>query len=144
MLRGCGARGIEDACDEDTAALLIALYEAGHRDVLRPLLTAGLHSDGAVSEMLGAFFNSVLRRDPVRFLNTARTLNVSDQKKVCWLAGGTDGGGMSPEDLRETTMGLKRVGDSFRSIQHRERVRPSRGRSEARFPLGSRDAAVVS
>jgi hypothetical protein len=110
VLRGCNSPSIKNGCDEDTGGYLIALYERGHHEVLRPLLLAGMHNNGAaLSEMLGTFYADVVTDNPREFLVAIRPLAISSQKELCELAGATDGGGMSPDDLIKVRKGLQAV-----------------------------------
>lgn len=109
-LRRCDSIERDYDCSEDTAGFLIGLYESGHREVLRSLLTVGYRADGALAEMLGDFYSSVLRRTPAYFIQTIRTLSLPVQGKLCSLAGSTDGGGMPPDDLRRVREQLLRIG----------------------------------
>lgn len=109
VMRGCSTRQPE--CDEDTADFLIGLYHGGHRDVLAPLLRAGLHSDGALSELLGPFYGEVLVTGPSDFLAALRQLTAPGQESVCTLAGGADGGGMEPNRFQQAKERLRRAGD---------------------------------
>src|SRR5215471_11757396 len=96
-LKGCATRPITLGCSEDTAGYLIGLYDHGDHSLLPPLLNAGLHSDGALSEILGDFYSNVLSNKPRAFLSAVRSRPVNQQRHLCWLAGDTDGGGMAPE-----------------------------------------------
>ena len=100
-----------DDCDEDTAALLIGLYNSGNREVLLPLMAVGMKSDGALSEMLGPFYCDVLINTPSEFMDGLRRLDSPSQKAVCGLAGALDGGGMPPDTLRVARKRLDAVDD---------------------------------
>src|SRR6266550_650308 len=67
-LKGCSTRPITLGCSEDTAGEVIKLYNHGDKTVLKPLLDAGLTSDGALSEMLGDFYAELLLKRPLEFL----------------------------------------------------------------------------
>src|SRR5690242_15605031 len=108
-LRQCQSTEHAD-CDEDTAELLIRLYERGHSDVLQPLVAAGVHSDGAMSELLGVFYGSVLKNHAGQFLQAARRLSPSGQKSVCKLAASGDGGGIDSKDGSQIRRSLRAVG----------------------------------
>jgi len=113
-----------DACDEDTAELLIGLYESGHREVLQPLLTMGPHSDAALAETLGEFYGDLLSRRPLEFLTAIRPTAVRIQSDLCLLAGGEDGSGMPPNDLKQVREQLKHLGDdvALRCLEQIETV----------------------
>jgi hypothetical protein len=85
ILHGCSTRQPE--CDDDTAGYVIGLYHGGHRDVLTPLLRAGSHSDGALSELLGPFYGEVLVTEPSEFIVALHQLTTQAQGAVCTLAG---------------------------------------------------------
>jgi len=112
VLRGCDSRRINNNCDEHTAELLIRLDELGHHDVLQPLLAAGVHSDAAVSELLGTFYGRVLLEHTTEFLDAIRPFSASEQKTICYLAGSADGAGMASKDVSRARHDLKRIGDS--------------------------------
>ncbi len=109
-LRACGSAGMSYDCSEDLVVLLIGLYESGHYEVLSPLLVVGRQSDAALSEMLGDFYSSVLRRTPVEFIHAIRSMTVPVQEKLCALTGSTDGSGMSPADLNRVRNQLNQIG----------------------------------
>jgi hypothetical protein len=106
-LRGCSVQSAD--CDEDTAAFLVELYAQGHHEVLHALMTAGLRSDGALSEMLGPFLGDVLAKTPSEFVAGLRRVDAPTQKAVCTLAGAGDGGGISPEGLNVARRRLSRI-----------------------------------
>jgi hypothetical protein len=106
-LKGCATRPITLGCSEDTAGYLIGLYDHGDRALLRPLLNAGLHSDGALSEMLGDFYSNVLSKSTRSFLLLLRSRPVKQQAHLCWMAGVTDGSGMGPEMLPDVRHSLR-------------------------------------
>src|SRR6185369_4146873 len=108
-LRGCATRPITLGCNEDTASYLVDLYNHGDRSLLGPLLNAGLHSDGALSELLGVFHSDVLTKNPRAFLSALRSRIRKQQRDLCWLAGATDGGGMPTEDLRRVRQSLRAI-----------------------------------
>ena len=112
----------QPACDEDTATLLMGLYNMGHHEVLYSLLRAGQHSDAALSELLGPFYQTVLISTPTDFMASLRRLDSSGRNAVCTLAGGGDGGGMDPSDFEQSQQNLKRVGNSIASdcLRHLE------------------------
>src|SRR5918993_5212575 len=49
---------------EEFVANVIDLYNRGDYSLLKPLLDAGLSSDGALSQELGGFYSNVLSRNP--------------------------------------------------------------------------------
>jgi hypothetical protein len=109
-LKGCGHPTGKDQCDEDTAGFLIALYNSGHDELLRPLLAAGESSDGALAEMLGDFYSNVLTGRSAQFIESIRLFPLARQKSICSLAGSTDGSGMSRETLEKSRKQLKAMG----------------------------------
>ena len=106
-LKGCATRPITLGCSEDTAGFLIGLYNRGDHSLLRPLLDAGLTSDGALGEMLGGFYSDVLSKTPRAFLSAVRPRPLTQQRRLCWVAGVVDGGGMGPEMLRSVRKSLR-------------------------------------
>jgi len=106
-LKGCATQPITLGCSEDTAGYLIGLYDHGDHVLLRPLLDAGVHSDGALSEMLGDFYSNVLSKNTRSFLSSLRSRPVKQQAHLCWMAGVTDGGGMATEMLRDVRHSLR-------------------------------------
>src|SRR5262245_26746800 len=59
-------------CSEEFVANVIELYDRGDHTVLRPLLDAGLSSDGALAEELGWFYSNALSKNPRTFLAGVR------------------------------------------------------------------------
>ena len=110
VLRGCATRPITLGCDEDTAGYLIKLYERGDKTLLKPLMQAGLSSDGALAEILGDFYSNVLWKNPREFLTALRSHPQSEQKSLSWLAAATDGSGMGGQMLRDIRRNLRRIG----------------------------------
>lgn len=108
-LRQCQSTEHAD-CDEDTAELLIRLYKLGHSDVLQPLVAAGVHSDGAMSELLGVFYGSVLKNHAGQFVQAAKRLSPSEQESVCELAASGDGGGIDPKVGSQIRRSLHAIG----------------------------------
>jgi hypothetical protein len=106
-LKGCSTRPVTLNCNEDTAGYLIELYKHGDRSLLRPLLDAGRHSDGALSESLGDFYSSVLTTRPRSFLSALSLRPRKQQSHLCWMAGETDGSGMSASTLRKVRRSLR-------------------------------------
>jgi hypothetical protein len=106
-LKGCAARPITLGCSEDTAGYLIKLYDRGDHSLLRPLLDAGGSSDGALAEILGDFYSTVLSKTPRLFLASVRLRLPKQQQHLCWMAGVTDGSGMGTQMLRDVRHSLR-------------------------------------
>src|SRR5262249_10189355 len=106
-LKGCATRPVTLGCSEDTAEYLIRLYNRGDRSLLRPLLDAGLNSDGALAEILGDFYSDTLSKHPRTFLSSLRSRPIDQQRQLCWMAGNTDGSGMGTEMLRDVRHSLR-------------------------------------
>jgi hypothetical protein len=87
----------ESTRDEDTMGLLILIYKQGHSEVLKTILKAALHSDGALSEELGDFFGNALRTQPRKIILAISDFSAQDQAAICSLAGSGGGGGMAPD-----------------------------------------------
>jgi hypothetical protein len=107
-LEGCDSRPSHD-CDEDTAALVIELFNRGDKKLLQPLMKIGLRSDAALSEILGDFYADTLVQRTSDFLDGIQALPSSTQRAVCFLAGGRDGGGMNSEELSDIRKKLRRI-----------------------------------
>ena len=107
ILKGCATRPTTLNCNEDTADYLVKLYNRGDRSLFRPLLDAGLTSDGALSELLGDFYSEVLSTKPRMFLRSLRSRPKKQQKFFCSMAGSTDGSGMNDTTLRRTRSSLR-------------------------------------
>jgi hypothetical protein len=94
-------------CHEDFVANVFNLYDSGDRAVLRPLLDAGLSSDGDLSEELGGFYSRVLSKNPRTFLAGLRTRPLKQRHHLCWMAGAVDGSGMEPAMLIDVRRSLR-------------------------------------
>jgi len=107
-------------CSEEFVANVIAFYNRGDYSLLRPLLDAGLSSDGALSEELGDFYSKVLLKNPRRFLKSVRLRPVKQKHQLCWMAGAVDGSGMEPQMLRSVRHSLRVISsrrtDSLSSV----------------------------
>jgi hypothetical protein len=113
-LRGCTSPSIKFGCDDNTGAFLIALYERGHKEVLDPLMLLGKDSYNAtLAERLGGFYADVLTSKPTEFLDTIRRFSPKTQRRLCELAGATDGSGMAAQDLQQVRKQLKAIGDEL-------------------------------
>jgi hypothetical protein len=112
-LRKCAGPSHESDCDVTAPGeFLIALYEQGHRDVLKPLMLTGLDTyNAALQESLGDFLARVLINSPAVFLDTIRPLTPKTQRRVCDLSGSTDGGGMSAANLQLVRNKLNAIHD---------------------------------
>ena len=106
-LKVCSTRPMTLNCNEDTAGYLIGLYKHGDRSLLRPLLDAGRHSDGALAELLGDYYSDVLTARPRSFLLSLNSRSLKQQRHLCWMAGATDGGGMNASTLRKARRSLR-------------------------------------
>ncbi len=107
---GCVFKEDNTDCDERTAMALIGLYKHGHKEILRPVLAGGRHSDGALSEALGPFYAEQLKRNPRDFVSILATFPPKEQSAICWLGGAEDGGGMPPNDEHKVLANLRAVG----------------------------------
>ena len=103
------SRSLSEGCNEEAAATLIGYYESGDKDLLKPLLDAGLFSDGALSESLGTFYAEVLYHEPRVFLSALNSLPKKAQHQLARLAGSMDGSGMPKEMLRGVKSELSKV-----------------------------------
>lgn len=105
-------------CSAEFVENVVRFYDRGEQWVLRPLLDAGLSSDGFLSEQLGIFFSRVISKNPRRFLVAIAWRSKKAQSRLCWLAGAEDGGGMEKETLfhvRKSLHGFVRQGNSLRA-----------------------------
>ena len=109
ILKGCATRPVTFECSEDTAEYLITLYKRGDSSLLKPLLDAGLASDGALSASLGDFYSNVLWKNPLKFVKSIYVRSSHDQHVLCRLAGRTDGSGMTDDMLRDVRHKLNRI-----------------------------------
>jgi hypothetical protein len=96
--------------DDGTMALLIRLYEQGHKELLAPLLARYDGWNAATSEGLGTFYSDVLEKNPQDFLAVLATFLPKRQLELCTAAGGTDGGGMAKKTERKVLANLKGIG----------------------------------
>jgi hypothetical protein len=94
-------------CREEFVANVIDLYHRGDHSVLKPLLDAGLSSDGDLSEELGSFYANVISQNTRTFLSSLRSRPTKQQAHLCWMAGATDGSGMGTEMLRDVRYSLR-------------------------------------
>jgi len=108
-LKGCATRPITLGCSEDTAGYLIKLYEHGDKSLLKPLLDAGLTSDGALAEILGDFYSNVLWKNPREFLERLKLRSKNEQLGLSRLAATTDGSGMGGDMLRDVRRNLRQI-----------------------------------
>ena len=84
-------------CNENDAQFLIDLYFRGEKDLLKPLLNAGLKSDGALTEILGTFYADILNTETKSFLfalsEKTKVEQIEISKRTVW----ADGSGNSIE-----------------------------------------------
>jgi len=107
---GCVVNDFDHGCGEDTADLLMRLYERGHKEILRPLLAGYRYSDGALAEGLGTFYSEQLERNPQDFVSALAAFFPKQQRNICRMAGETDGGGMGSETEHKVLASLKAIG----------------------------------
>jgi hypothetical protein len=114
VLRGCATPSVQFGCDDSTGAFLEALYQRGHKGVLKPLMLYGKDSyNASLAELLGDFCSRVLANHTDEFLDAIRSMTPTAQRKVCEFAGSADGGGMNPKDLLQVRKKLKTLGDDL-------------------------------
>jgi len=112
VLHGCSTPAVKWDCDQNTGDFLIALYQRGHKEVLKPLMLDGKDSyNSMLAELLGDFYANVIAEHPTEFLDTIRPLSPKAQKRLCSLAGAGDGSGMAPKNLRQVRRELRSLGD---------------------------------
>jgi hypothetical protein len=108
IFRGCASPTIKYGCDDNTGAFLVALYERGHKELLEPLMSIGKDSyNAATAELLGGFYSETLINNPSEFLAALQKFSPQAQTQLCEAAGASDGGGMTPEDLKRARRQLK-------------------------------------
>jgi hypothetical protein len=76
---------------------------------------AGHHSDGALSALLGAFYARALLSAPAAFIATLQHFSIANQKAVCSLAGGGDGGGINRVAFKQAHHTLMQVSNTTAS-----------------------------
>ena len=108
-LNSCSRKLSAEGCSEDASETLIGFYKSGERALLKPLLDAGLVSDGALSESLGSFYADVLHQQPRVFLTALASRPKQAQHHLARLAGSMDGSGMPKEMLREVKFKLRKL-----------------------------------
>ncbi len=108
-LRSCSRSLSAEGCNEEASETLIGFYKSGDKTLLKPLLDAGLVSDGALSESLGTFYADVLFQEPRIFLMALASRPKKAQRHLARLAGSTDGSGMPKEMLREVKFKLRKM-----------------------------------
>jgi hypothetical protein len=118
--------------DDGTMALLIYLYQQGHRELLVPLLSRYDGWNAATTEGLGTFYAEELAKYPADFLADLSTFEPKRQLELCTAAGGTDGSGMPPGMEARVANNLKRIGGE-------EALRCARG-----VRTGNRDAEAAN
>ena len=125
-LKGCATRPVTLGCSEGTAEYLITLYEKGDKTLLKPLLDAGLTSDGALSQVLGDFYSNVLWKNPRAFLQGLKLYSKKDQQSLSRLAATTDGSGMAVEMLRDVRRNLQKIESEPGRLGSIARILPER------------------
>jgi len=107
-------------CSEEFVGNVIALYDRGDHSLLKPLLDAGLSSDGGLSEELGGFYSEVVTKTPRLFLAAVKWRSMRQQRDLCWMAGAVDGSGMSSDTLHDVRRSLRAIssrhGDRLSSV----------------------------
>ena len=110
VMAGCNFPQIRYGCDDMTGFYLIYLWKHGHTEILAPLLKTSIGSyNAAGSEGMGAFFEDLVEQSPDKFLEAVGTLSASTQKKACYFAGLSDGGGMGAKGLALARKRLKEI-----------------------------------
>ena len=72
-----------------------------------------IRSDGALSDALGPFYAERLELNAKEFVAMLSAFPPKEQRRICWLAGTEDGGGMSPKEERKVLANLKEVGGNL-------------------------------
>ena len=98
--------------DETVLAEAMSWYDRGDIEVLPFILDAGKHSDGAASELLGAFLFEKTIKQPATFLRAVSRRPVSDQKRLAELAVSGDGSGQPSEDVEKFKASLNQLAQS--------------------------------
>ncbi|HEX2952190.1 MAG TPA: hypothetical protein VHV83_21865 [Armatimonadota bacterium] len=124
VFKGCNVPEVKNGCDDMTGTYLAYLYEHGHAEVLKPLMTGLNGYNAAGSEFIGGFLSRLVAKNHADFLNAIRDFPVPEQKEICYFTGLADGGGMSPADLRQARKQLGAMEDSVarRCLQQIEKA----------------------
>jgi hypothetical protein len=114
VLSGCNYPEIRFGCDDMTGFYLIYLWEHGHQEILGPLLKTSIGSyNAAGSEGLGAYFGRLVEESPVRFLDAVSAYQLPTQRKACYFAGASDGGGIGAKSLAQVRQKLRGIGSEI-------------------------------
>lgn len=114
VLAGCDYPEIRFGCDDMTGFYLIYLWEHGHLEILEPLLKTSIGSyNAAGSEGMGAYFGELVEKSPETFLNTVSAFQVPVQRKACYFAGLSDGGGVGAKSLAQVRKKLRGIGSEI-------------------------------
>src|SRR5205814_4170606 len=85
----------------NAAGYLIGLYGESDKALLPLLVRAGANSDGALAEVLGSFYQDLLRDSPRALLDAIAKVPRDQQERIVLLAVEGDGSGI-PEGDRVT------------------------------------------
>lgn len=96
-------------CSADNVQYLIRLYYKGEKDLLKPLLNAGLKSDEDLSETLGDFYADTLIRETESFLLVLSENKKEEQIYLIRMTFRSDGSGNTPEWESNVKAKLKKI-----------------------------------
>ena len=108
-LKSCSRSRSAQGCNEEASETVIGFYKSGDKALLKPLLDAGLISDGALSQSLGSFYADLLHREPRTFLTALASRPKTAQHRLARLAGSMDGSGMPKEMLGDVKITLSKI-----------------------------------
>ncbi|HZS47308.1 MAG TPA: hypothetical protein VFC63_19720 [Blastocatellia bacterium] len=107
-ISGCGTESNSDNCEVITS-YGTDLFNRGDKTLLKPLLEAGIGSDGTLAETLGDFYSNVLWKDPQTFLQSLSEFPKEQQAELSMLAGAADGSGMGDDMSRDVRQNLSQI-----------------------------------
>ena len=90
-------------CD-DIAGEVLTWYDCGDSALIDPLLAASAHSDGAMSDLLGAFLGDLIVAKPELLLRHVSRRSISEQEAIGDLA--LDGGEISEDQIQKVRADL--------------------------------------
>ena len=86
---------------------MLTWYDCGDSALIDPLLAASAHSDGAMSDLLGAFLGDLIVAKPELLLRHVSRRSISEQQAIGELA--LDGGEISEDQIPKVRADLTRL-----------------------------------
>jgi hypothetical protein len=96
-------------CD-DIAGEVLTWYDCGDSSLIDLLLAASAHSDGSMSDLLGAFLGDLIVAKPELLLRHVSRRSVAEQEAIADLT--LDGGEISEDQMPKVQADLKRLASS--------------------------------